>query len=359
MIPRTGALNPLKFKTQNTIEPPFGEAFMKKSENPRILRLECISHSKIRSLDKSRTLVLATMSPLEVHGPHLPLGQDCFEAYALAEGAAKELSKRYPDWTFLLLPIVPVATDCVPMLGSVNFPVRVVKDVAFGLLEPFAKAGFARLCFASFHGGPRHVCALEWAADELTRKYKVPAASMFSLVIGRVMEGKVFFDGIEHTPGRKITVEELKRDHHAGFVETAIGLHLWPDLVDEGWDSLPPSFATPPNLAAEDNDSFLYGRQGKQPLADVLRARWGTVASIFRTLQHFRTNTYHGYPSYASAEQGRDLFKHLVGLAADATDEFIRRGSEMEAHSPLWKFKDIVLSPAANKLVDEWLKIYT
>ena len=66
------------------------------------LKYEELTHTSASQLDPERTLVIATFSPLEVHGPHLPLGQDVFEAYHLATRArrdgrafAKRLYKTY------------------------------------------------------------------------------------------------------------------------------------------------------------------------------------------------------------------------------------------------------------------------
>ena len=132
-----------------------------------VFRLDRISHSTLKNLDRSRTAVLVTMSPMEVHGPHLPLGQDWFEAQAILEKTADKMAKERTDWNFVILPPLPIAIDCVPAQGSISYPVQLVRDVAFHTMEPFAKHGFARLAFSSFHGGPRHICALEDACSRL------------------------------------------------------------------------------------------------------------------------------------------------------------------------------------------------
>jgi creatinine amidohydrolase len=326
---------------------------MAKAEN-RVLRLEKITHAEIKKLDKSRTIVCATMSPLEVHGPHLPLGQDLLEGYAMVEHAAKLLAKKRKDWTFLLLPPVPVAIDCVPLLGSISFPAHVVRDVAYHLLEPFAKEGFARLGYSSFHGGPRHITAMELAADKLTEKYGVPAASFFSMVLSQVVEGDVFYEGIKDVPGREIGVEDLKKDHHAGFVETSIGLHLWPELVAKGWEELPPDFPDRKE-EGETNDSFLYGYEENSGLTDSLKRNAAQIESIFRSIKHFNQRTYYGYPGLASKEQGKALFEHLVGLCAGSVEQFLDEGRSMNVHSPLWKLRHVLMNPATNKIVESWL----
>ena len=54
---------------------------MAKTKPVRVLKLERLTHDKLKSLDRTRTIVIATLSPLEVHGPHLPLGQEIGRAH--------------------------------------------------------------------------------------------------------------------------------------------------------------------------------------------------------------------------------------------------------------------------------------
>ena len=48
-------------------------------ESPRPLRWEALTKKDFDAIDRSRAVVLLTCSPLEVHGPHLPLGADALE----------------------------------------------------------------------------------------------------------------------------------------------------------------------------------------------------------------------------------------------------------------------------------------
>ena len=144
-----------------------------------------------------------------------------------------------------------------------NFPARVTRDVAYYALEPFAKAGFARLVYSSFHGGPRHNCALEAAAADLTEKVRRPGREP-------VLDGpdphpgrrRSSFEPVQDAPGRRIERDQLPLDRHAGYVETSIGLHLWPDLVEDGWQDLPPRTSE----SEDGGGSYLYDRGGAPTL---------------------------------------------------------------------------------------------
>jgi len=43
-------------------------------------RLEEMSTVALDALDRARTIIVLTVSPLEEHGPHLPVGVDAFDA---------------------------------------------------------------------------------------------------------------------------------------------------------------------------------------------------------------------------------------------------------------------------------------
>jgi creatinine amidohydrolase len=331
---------------------------MTKANNERVFQLEKMSHSALKKLDREHTCVIATISPLEVHGPHLPLGQDIFEAYTLAQRTAAALAAQYADWNFVLVPPVPVAADALPQMGSVNFPARVVREVAYYTLRPFAQHGFARLAYSSFHGGPRHFLALEAAADALSREFNVAALSMFSAVLKQVEEGKIFFDPIEDSPERRINLDQVRLDQHAGFVETSFGLHLWPELVEPEWPDLPPCVSQPEKAERDANGSFMYQYAKRSDALDGLRRTKWIIEGVARAIKHFRRETYHGYPAFSSAEQGRLMWEHLIDVACGVCREFLEQGRAMDGHSPLWKFRHIFLSGTVNYVLDKQLKIY-
>lgn len=322
----------------------------------RILRLEKITHSRLKALDPEKTAVIATISPIEVHGPHLPLGQDWFEAAALVEHASKKAIEKWPDWTILIVPPIPVGCDTIPHLGSVNFPAPLVRDVAFYTLRPFAERGFARLAYSSFHGGPRHFVALEDAADRLSRKYGVAAMSFFSVVASRMAESNIFFDAIKDCADRKISLEQVEKDLHAGFVETSIGLHLWPELVEEGWEELPPLV---PGKGEDPHKTLLHGGNAKEDVLSQIKKAKAGINAVADAIKHYKKHIYAGYPDLASCEQGKLLFDHLVDVAIEIVDEFLGKGRKMEVHSPIWGLREALLNPAVNTVLEEWFHFYS
>ena len=90
-------------------------------DEPRVLRWETLTKQAFDQLDPARCVVLVTCSPLEVHGPHLPLGADALEGQGLALRMLRFLPERHRARTFLQLPPVYAATDVVPQRGSLFF----------------------------------------------------------------------------------------------------------------------------------------------------------------------------------------------------------------------------------------------
>ena len=69
-----------------------------------ILRLEELSTPQLDALDRDRTVVILPVSPLETHGPHLPVGVDAFTARHFAEAVAERVVATRPGWSALLAP---------------------------------------------------------------------------------------------------------------------------------------------------------------------------------------------------------------------------------------------------------------
>jgi creatinine amidohydrolase len=311
-----------------------------------------LSYQKITELDPARSFVLGSFSPIEVHGPHLPLGEDLFSAEAMGRGTAEKLVKKYPDWNFLFLPPCSVAADGVPRLGTIVYPAHLVRDVAYYAMLPFAEAGFARLGFSSFHGGPRHFLALEAAAEKLSHVRQGTAAiSLFSAAIGRMVEGQLFYESVKDDPGFSLTQRDLKEDHHAGFVETSLALHLWPELVEDGWDDLPPSVGK--SLADEkDSDSYLFNRSEKRSLRSIAEQGIGTAKAVASSISHFQKSTYYGRPAAATKKRGEKLLAAITDLSVDLAVDFIEQGDAMPRQSPLWKARHLFLNRPVNDTVD-------
>ena len=129
----------------------------------RMLEWKLLTGADFEALRGRRVVVLVTCSPMEVHGPHLPVVADNIEAEQLSLRAAHKLLLRFPDLTFLRLPPIYTAADVLPMRGSIRFRARTIVAVLSELGESLYRQGFPDVWVGNFHGGPRHFVAIEAA----------------------------------------------------------------------------------------------------------------------------------------------------------------------------------------------------
>ncbi len=204
--------------------------------------LEEMSTPALDALPRERTVIILTVSPLEEHGPHLPVGVDAFTARHFAEGLAERLVGSRPCWTVVLAPTLHLGTFTFDTVGTVRVRQRVVRDVVVDYGDSLARAGFRYILVANGHGGPGHLVALEEAAAIVSRRRGVTMASLSGHLAWEFLRGR-YLGKIEAALGRTLSPEERRafaEDSHGGWWETSVMLLLKPQLVAEAYRQLPP-----------------------------------------------------------------------------------------------------------------------
>jgi creatinine amidohydrolase len=205
-----------------------------------IHQLEEMSMPAVDALDRARTLIVLTVSPLEEHGPHLPLGVDAFTARHFARAVAERVVASRPGWSVVLAPTLYLGTFTFEGAGTVSVRQRVVRDALVDYGESLARAGFRHVLVANGHAGPTHLTALDEAAAIVSRP-GVTMASLSGHLAWEFRRGR-FLDKVERALGRALTPAErdaFAEDAHAGWWETSMMLMLRPDLVDGCYRTLP------------------------------------------------------------------------------------------------------------------------
>ena len=239
--------------------------------------LEEMSTPALDALDRARTVVLLTISPLETHGPHLPVGVDAFTARHFAQTVADRLVAARPGWSAVLAPTLHLGSFTFDSVGTVPVRQRVVRDTLVDYGGALARAGFRYILIANGHAGPGHLAALEEAAALVSRRHRVTMASFTGHLAWEFMRGR-YAAKIEAVLGRTLTEEERRafaEDAHGGWWETSLMLLLRPDLVDDSYRTLPPArYSWPerilPNYALRNGGR---GYVGHPALADSSFAR--------------------------------------------------------------------------------------
>ncbi|HKW91485.1 MAG TPA: creatininase family protein [Methylomirabilota bacterium] len=240
-------------------------------------RLEELSTPRLDALDRERTVVILTVSPLETHGPHLPLGVDAFTARHFAEGIAERIVASRPGWSVVLAPTLHLGSFTFDTVGTVAVRQRVVRDAVVDYGSALARARFRHVLIANGHGGPGHLVALEEAAAIVSRRHRIMMASFTGHLAWEFLRGRLL-PRIEAALGRSLSDAERQafaEDSHGGWWETSIMLALRPELVDEGYRDLPAARYSlrerlRPNYALRDGGQ---GYVGHPALADPAFAR--------------------------------------------------------------------------------------
>jgi creatinine amidohydrolase len=149
---------------------------------------------------KSRaSLVFAPVSPIEWHGPHLPVGTDGLHAHHVAVRVANEVGGVVLPTLFLGTETVRLPGNDSEQLGALGlddgarvvgmdlpgFPVKslYVEESAFGvavreLVRALVADSFRLIVLVNGHGATNHMRALERIAREETRRDEVTVMSL-------------------------------------------------------------------------------------------------------------------------------------------------------------------------------------
>ncbi|HVB29600.1 MAG TPA: creatininase family protein [Terriglobia bacterium] len=223
------------------VPPPIDAEPGRQPRDGGIFRLQELSFTQLEALDRNRVVVLFTVSPLEEHGPHLPVGTDLYTSDSISGKLAERILKEKPGWTVLMGPTLPIGASAFDRAGTLLARARTVRNVTLDYGAALARHGFRYLLVMNGHGGPRHLVALEEAATAVSRRYKVRMFSVSGLVLWKFMRGR-YTDRLETFLGRPFTAAEreaLPGDTHAGMWETSLILLSRPDLVNAIYAGLP------------------------------------------------------------------------------------------------------------------------
>ncbi len=281
---------------------------------------------EIDALERDKTIFLMAVSPIEVHGPHLPLGTDVFVAEELLRRYSAALQKEYPGYTLVELPPLYLGADALPIKGSLSVPAPLVRKVLLSYVQGLAAQGFRYLFLADNHGGPRHQLGIESASRKAWRKHRFYLVNPFNHEFRlMVQHDPAFLQETGLGPG---TCGD-DADAHAGTNETSLMLQAAPDQVRDNWRTVPPSLPPPPAGAV-----LFLGRL----LSIFSRTLGEDLKHLAYTLSWVgdpRMKPYMGAPALAGAAAGEAMLQARTGIAM----AFFRQalaGEEIRITPLLW-----------------------
>lgn len=251
-------------------------------------------------------VILLPIGHTEQHGYHLPLSVDTLIIEAIGRGTAAAL----PDQAFCL-PVMPygVSTHRQAFAGTLNAGGRAFEDFWVAVIDQLAGRGFDRFYLLSGHGGNMSflVNVVKYAGE---RHRRIFCATSFLYLSG---------------PQGVAALQEHRRSPlggmgHACELETALILHLRPDLVhmEKAVDEM--DFIATPS----------YSMDWIESGALIANPPWEDDTA---------TGAY-GAGSLATAENGRIWLEaaiaEKVGHVVEIHEQHRRREARREAGFGLW-----------------------
>ncbi len=262
---------------------------MKKKKNlEKVMMFEELSWKQIEKLDKEKTVFFLPISPMEEHGPHLPVGTDFLIVKNATIDAIKILNKKHSDYSFIMMPLIPIGfcefnTD---FPGSISVKSKIVRDVVYSYGASLAEHGFKYLVICTYHMALSHLKGIYSAMNKLRSKYNMgvyePWAPFFYSGQIEKNEPKLGFD--------------TSKEVHACFRETSLMKYQYPYLVDESYKKL----------------QSIY--------RDLSFPR--IIGKKFKEIG--LSEGYIGSPARADADYGRWFFNQTVQTFVKSTDALIK-----------------------------------
>jgi creatinine amidohydrolase len=205
-----------------------------------LFKLEELKYPELDGFDRGKTLFTVVVSPLEEHGPHLPLGVDAFNAKYFDEELSRRFLEKHPEWNVVHMPPLLIGSYAFEAVGTITVASRTLRKLLIDYLSSIAKYGFSYFLISNAHGGPTHVVALEEASRIVSKRFQVRVVSFGGHIIWKLLRGE-YWPEIEKRLGLKTDDRKaLQQDAHAGQWETSMMLKLRPDLVDPVYKTLSP-----------------------------------------------------------------------------------------------------------------------
>ena len=171
--------------------------------------------SDAQGLAERDPVIILPLGAIEQHGPHLPLSTDLDIGMGLLARAFRHLPDDFPAW---VLPPQAVGSSREHMRfrGTLSLDPELLSEVIHQYGVALAGCGVRRLVLSNSHGGNRH--ALDAAGLRLRAEEGL-------LVV------KAHYFRFPRPEGVDLPDAEWRHGLHGGAVETAMMLHLRPDLV--------------------------------------------------------------------------------------------------------------------------------
>ena len=196
-----------------------------------ILKMENMTWKEINQIDKDKCVVLVALSPIEEHGPHLPLGTDYISAKDLLEAVVNNLEKQNNEYNYIIHPAFPMGyNECVMNYpGTISYRSKTVENLIIDFGESIKRSGFRKIVIINHHLDLGHIKAIENARQVLKKECEIEILEVASSIV----YSKNADSYIEVTEG-----VDMRNEVHADYRETSFMLYKHPKLVKDCYRKL-------------------------------------------------------------------------------------------------------------------------
>jgi creatinine amidohydrolase len=174
--------------------------------------------------------VFIPLSPLEEHGPHLPIGTDFLTARDAAKEAIRAINKKKPELLSVLFPAIPLGYSKMAsdFPGTVSTQIKTLKTIVSDVCCSLAKFHFKYFVICTFHMDLGHLKGIYNGMNKAMKTHDIkiiePWGPYFYRKEVEKREPQVGFD--------------TKKEVHACFRETSLMNYQYPYLVDPSYKNL-------------------------------------------------------------------------------------------------------------------------
>jgi len=291
-----------------------------------MLEYKNMTYKEVENLDRTKTIFLMALSPLETHGEHLPLGTDLIISEKLLKRYYERLDEKYPDYNIVILPSLALGASLLPVEGSIEIKARNLEKLLYDICINLNNLGFKYLILADNHGGPAHQMAIESAAYKARKKLGFRLIDPFNYFFKLMIEK-------DNKLLKKLNAKEGEigddKDLHAGNNETSLMLYLSPESVREEYKEL--------------KISKVINFSG---LSKILK----TLSNIFNSdsLKHLAINLawvndknmkpYLGEPKKAISDRGQEMVEARISIEMEYIEKTIN-DQDFQEKPLLWNLR--------------------
>lgn len=276
-----------------------------------------LTYNELLALDRDKTVFFSSISPLEAHGEHLPLGTDLFLSEYLRDRIMGEFASKRPDFNLVVFPTFNFGGDPIPVKGSVDVHYKAILRALTDTGKSLSNLGFKYMVLTDNHGGPHHQMAIAMAAQRMSKRGFFIVAEFLESFRRMVGHDPDLLQKTGLGPG---TCGDSD-DAHGGTNETSLMLAACPQHLRDKWKTTSPGGKSPHTPL-----SRLLGAIGRAFAA----AGNKHVADEFSFLSHGlawisypQMEAYQGDPSKASVEAGEAMLKYRTDLGVELLEKAI------------------------------------